>query len=75
MGESLGGAITFKMNLRFPERYSGAIFINPALREIKHDQFYMKKFGNVLGYLAPKLKIVNQSFTTTTKYDVEKLFR
>lgn len=63
------------MNLRYPEKYSGVVFLNPALREIKHDQYYMKKIGNVLGYLTPKWKLINQSFNSTTKYDVEKQFR
>ena len=75
VGESLGGSVSFMMNLRFPEKYNGVIFLNPALREIKHDQFYIKKLGSIMGYLTPKLKLFNQSFNSTTKYDVEKLFR
>lgn len=35
----------------------------------------MKKVGKLLGYLAPKLKLAQQSFTSTTKYDTEKLVK
>lgn len=35
VGESLGGAVAFKMSLNQHEKYKGVIFLNPALREIK----------------------------------------
>jgi len=62
--------VTFKMDLRSHEKYAGIIFLNPALREIKSDQVIMKKLGNVLGYLTPKMKLIDQSYNSSTKYDV-----
>ena len=73
VGESLGGAVVFRMSTRQPEKYKGVIFLNPALREIKDSQYYSKKFGKLLGYLAPKLKFLGQSLTSATKYDTTKL--
>ena len=35
----------------------------------------MKKIGKILGYLTPKLKFLSQSFTSTTKYDTEKILK
>lgn len=32
----------------------------------------MKKVGRVLGYLAPKLKLVDQSLSGSTKYNLDK---
>ncbi len=70
VGESLGGAIAFKMSLRRPEKYNGIIFLNPALREIKQSEYYMKKLGKILGYLVPKLRLASQSTNTSSKYDI-----
>jgi len=69
VGESLGGAIAFKMTILQPDKYNGVIFLNPALREIKESQVIIKKIGKIIGYLIPKLKLTQQSFTSTTKYD------
>ena len=33
----------------------------------------MKKVGRILGYLAPKLKLTEQSFTGATKYDLTEV--
>lgn len=61
------------MSTRQPEKYKGVIFLNPALREIKESQYYSKKLGKLLGYLAPKLKFLSQGFTSATKYDTTKI--
>ena len=34
----------------------------------------MKKVGKAIGFLFPKLKLTNQSYTSTTKRDAAKLF-
>jgi pimeloyl-ACP methyl ester carboxylesterase len=31
----MGGAICFKLSIRHPERYSGVIFLSPALKDNK----------------------------------------
>jgi hypothetical protein len=56
------------MSLRAPEKYSGIIFLNPALREIKESQAWLKKFGKLLGYMTPKLRLFQQAFDSSTKY-------
>jgi hypothetical protein len=35
----------------------------------------MKKIGKIIGYLTPKLKLTHQSFSSTTKYDTEKIVK
>ncbi len=35
----------------------------------------MKKIGKFIGYLMPKLKLTRQSFTSTTKYNTEKIVK
>lgn len=63
------------MTLMQPDRYSGVIFLNPALREIKDCQPILKKVGKLIGYFLPKIKLTYQSFTSSTKYNTEKIVK
>jgi enterochelin esterase-like enzyme len=33
MGESMGGLVTFKLSVKHPEKFSGAIMFAPALKD------------------------------------------
>ena len=61
------------MSIRQSEKYSGVVFLNPALREIKESQYYSKKLGKLLGYLLPKTKFLSQGYTSSTKYDTTQV--
>ena len=55
-GSSYGGSIIFKMALNSPKKYAGAIFLNPALRNLTHNSF-LQKIGLCLGWLLPRVRI------------------
>lgn len=35
----------------------------------------MKKIGKLIGYLMPKIRLTSQSFSSSTKYDTEKIVK
>lgn len=71
-GSSYGGAIIFKMAITKKERYNGLIFLGGALREDKTSQFFMKKLGRFLGWIAPKYHLdVKLSSKDIAKYNCD----
>jgi predicted esterase len=71
-GLSLGGAITFKLCLKNPDKYSGALLFSPALREVTSDRYYLKKIGKILGSFFPRYTLLSQNNNNATKYDLSE---
>jgi hypothetical protein len=58
------------------ERYSGVIFLSAALREIKDSQYFMKKIGRFLGWIAPRVHLsFEPSSNDITKYNCDQQLR
>ena len=71
-GNSYGGAMTFKCAQLHPGRYSGLIFIAPALRDQPSNSPCLKKIGKMIGWMMPRYKMVDQDFSDGTSYNTNK---
>jgi hypothetical protein len=58
----MGGLIAFKLCIKNPDKYRGAILLCPALRDCCECMPFLKKVGRLMGYVFPRLKIVPQDY-------------
>jgi len=58
----MGGLLTFKLSVKYPEKFAGAVMFAPALKDCLENIPYLKKIGRMMGYLCPTFKIVPQDF-------------
>jgi alpha-beta hydrolase superfamily lysophospholipase len=63
-GSSYGGAVILKMAVINKLKYSGLIFLSPALRDLKNSRFWMKKIGRLISWIIPRAHF---SFELSTK--------
>lgn len=69
-GNSFGGSIAVQLAINTPKIYRGLVLFVPAIREVRESQYFMKKLGLAMGYMFPKLKLLNQSFDSGTKFKI-----
>lgn len=69
MGESMGGLVTFKLCVNYPQKWTGAVMFGPALRDCKENIPVLKQLGRMMGFLCPTFKIVPQDYVGFTKYE------
>jgi alpha-beta hydrolase superfamily lysophospholipase len=66
-GGSYGGAICFKACLKQPHKYSGVIFLAPAIRNLAEAGPIMKKIGKCIGFLCPRVRLFGDKYDSGTK--------
>lgn len=64
----MGGLVTFKLCVNYPQKWTGAVMFAPALRECKENMPVLKQLGRMMGYICPTFKIVPQDYIGFTKY-------
>ena len=73
LGMSLGGLISYKLALKFPNEIKGVILLSPALRSLQKD--YIVGFGVFLGWLMSKPQTVKPNLNAAMKneYCIKKI--
>ncbi len=71
-GSSFGGAISFKASLKNPEKYSGIVFLAPALRNLEERQAFLKKIGKFIGFICPRVRLFSGTTEDSTKYNQDE---
>ena len=65
----MGGLVTFKLCVKYPKKWSGAVLLAPALRECKENIPVLKQFGRIMGFMCPTCKFIPQDYVGFTKYE------
>lgn len=68
-GGSYGGTVCFKACLKSPQKYQGAIFLAPALRNLPEAAPFMKKMGKFIGFLCPRIRLFKEDKFSGTKFN------
>lgn len=57
-------------------KYSGLIFLSPALRDIKDSKYFIKKIGRFLGWIVPRVHLsLGLSSKDSNKFNCDEYLR